>query len=53
MSYEIERFFELQDEATKVALIESKGDELTDVLVAALEDVAAILAGDVRPETLH
>ncbi|CCM76691.1 hypothetical protein [Rhizobium mesoamericanum] len=53
MSNEIERFFELQDEATKAAFVENRGDELTDILVAALEDVFAILAGDDCRETLH
>ncbi len=53
MSNEIERFFELQDEATKAAFIENRGDELTDILVAALEDVFAILAGDDSRETIH
>ncbi|CDM58499.1 MULTISPECIES: hypothetical protein [Rhizobium] len=53
MSNEIERFFELQDEATKAAFVESRGDELTDILVAALEDVFAILADDDVRETIH
>jgi hypothetical protein len=53
MSNEIERFFELQDEATKVAFIENRGDELTDALVAALEETFSILAGDSQPETVH
>ncbi|MFS2151065.1 hypothetical protein [Rhizobium sp. Rhizsp42] len=50
---EIERFFEQQDEATKVAIIESRGDELTDMLVSALEDALSILHGEMQPETLH
>ncbi len=53
MSNEIERFFEQQDEATKVAIIESRGDELTDMLVSALEDALSILHGEIQPETLH
>jgi hypothetical protein len=53
MSNEIERFFELQDEATKVAIIESRGDELTDILVTALEEALSIHSGEMQPETLH
>ncbi|WP_431319894.1 hypothetical protein [Rhizobium sp. YTU87027] len=53
MSNEIERFFELQDEATKAAFVENRGDELTDILVAALEDVFSVLAGDDLCETIH
>ncbi|MBB3394717.1 MULTISPECIES: hypothetical protein [unclassified Rhizobium] len=53
MSNEIERFFELHDEATKAAFVENRGDELTDILVAALEDVFAILASDDFRETIH
>ncbi|MBD9446189.1 MULTISPECIES: hypothetical protein [Rhizobium] len=53
MSNEIERFFELQDEATKAAFFENRGDELTDILVAALDDVWAILADKDLGETLH
>lgn len=53
MSNEFERFFELQDEATKAAFIERRGDELTDILVAALSDVFSILADDDFHETVH
>jgi hypothetical protein len=53
MSIEIERFFEMQDEATKVAFIENRGDELTDILVASLEETLSILAGEIQPETVH
>lgn len=53
MSIEIECFFEMQDEATKVAFIENRGDELTDILVTALEETLSILAGEIQPETVH
>jgi hypothetical protein len=53
MSIEIERFFEMQDEATKVAFVEKRGDELTDMLVIALEETLSILAGETQPETVH
>ncbi len=53
MSNDIDRFFEMQDEAASLAFLENKGDELTDVLVAALEDALKILAGEIGPETLH
>ncbi|NNH30082.1 hypothetical protein C9413_11390 [Rhizobium sp. SEMIA 4085] len=53
MSNEIEHFFEMQDEAASLAFLEHKGDELTDILVAALEDALKILSDEIRPETLH
>lgn len=53
MSHDIDRFFEMQDEAVSLAFLESKGDELTDVLVAALEDALKILSDEIRPERLH
>ncbi|MEX2740849.1 hypothetical protein [Rhizobium mongolense] len=53
MSNEIEHFFEMQDEATSLAFLQHKGDELTDILVAALEDALKILSDEIRPETLH
>ncbi len=53
MSNEIERFLETQDEAVSLMFLENKGDELTDILVAALEEAFQILAGDARPETVH
>ncbi|QPB22153.1 hypothetical protein [Rhizobium sp. 007] len=53
MSNEIERFFEMQDEAASLAFLENKGDELTDILVAALDDALKILSDEIWPETLH
>lgn len=53
MSNEFERFFELQDEASKVAFIESRGDELVDILVCALEDALSILVAEIQPDTVH
>ncbi|WP_200960764.1 hypothetical protein [Rhizobium sp. Root708] len=53
MSDLIDRFFELQDEDTKVMFVENRGDELTDILVAALEDTFSALSGDVDVKTWH
>ncbi len=53
MSNEFERFFELQDEASKAAFIESRGDELTDILVASLEEALSILETELYPDTVH
>jgi hypothetical protein len=53
MSTDIDRFFEMQDEAASLAFLENKGDELTDILVAALRDAFKILSDEIRPETLH
>jgi hypothetical protein len=33
--------------------LENKGDELTDMLVSALEEAFLILAGDISPGTVH
>ncbi|WP_199852441.1 hypothetical protein [Rhizobium sp. H4] len=53
MSNEIERFLERQDEAVSVLFLENKGDELTDILVAALEEAFEILLEAAPAETLH
>jgi hypothetical protein len=53
MSNEIEHFFEMQDEAASLAFLENKGDELTDILVAALEEAFEILLEAAPAETLH
>lgn len=53
MSIDIDRFLEMQDEAARHAFLENKGDELTDILVAALEDALKILSDEIRPERLH
>ncbi|UWM84156.1 hypothetical protein [Rhizobium sp. SRDI969] len=53
MSNEIERFFERQDEAVSAVFLENKGDELTDILVAALEEAFEILLEAAPTETVH
>lgn len=53
MSNEIEHFFERQDEAVSALFLENKADELTDILVAALEEAFEILLEAAPAETLH
>lgn len=53
MSNDVERFLETQDEALSLAFLENKSDELTDILVAALEDALQILSEDFGPLTVH
>ncbi|WP_434710653.1 hypothetical protein NMA58_13830 [Rhizobium sp. YTUHZ045] len=53
MSNEIERFLERQDEAVSALFLENNGDELTDILVAALEEALEILVEAAPAETLH
>ncbi|MBY5751401.1 hypothetical protein [Rhizobium leguminosarum] len=53
MSNEIERFFEHRDEAVSALFLENKGDELTDILVAALEEAFEILLEAAPAETVH
>lgn len=53
MSNEIERFFERQDEAVSALFLENKADELTDILVAALEEAFEILLEAAPAGTLH
>jgi hypothetical protein len=53
MSNEIEQFFERQDEAVSALFLENKADELTDILVAALEEAFEILLEAAPAETFH
>lgn len=53
MSSKIEHFFEHQDEAVVALFLENKADELTDILVTALEDALRILVEDAGAETVH
>ncbi|MGO4350598.1 hypothetical protein AB4Z25_01540 [Rhizobium sp. RAF36] len=53
MSNDVEHFLESQDEAVALAFIENKSDELTDILVAALEDALQILSQEFGPQTVH
>ncbi|MBY3594745.1 hypothetical protein [Rhizobium bangladeshense] len=53
MSNEIEHFLERQDEAVSALFLKNKSDELTDILVAALEEAFEILLEAAPAETLH
>jgi hypothetical protein len=53
MSNEIEHFFERQEEAVSLMFVENKADELTDILVAALEEAFEILAESAPVGTVH
>ncbi|MHA7969315.1 hypothetical protein [Rhizobium terricola] len=52
MTNEPDHFFEQQDAAIKHLIVENKGDELTDILVAALSDVLDLLR-DETVDTIH
>ncbi|MBW9055009.1 hypothetical protein [Rhizobium mesosinicum] len=53
MSNEIEHFFERQEEAVSLMFLENKADELTDILVAALEEAFEILLESAPAGTVH
>jgi dsDNA-binding SOS-regulon protein len=53
MSNEVEHFLETQDEAVSLLFLENKSDELTDILVAALEDALQILSAEFGSKTVH
>ncbi len=53
MSNEIEHFFERQEEAVSLMFLENKADELTDILVAALEEALEILLESAPAGTVH
>ncbi|TCS04843.1 hypothetical protein EV281_103521 [Rhizobium sp. BK418] len=53
MSNEIEHFFERQEESVSLMFLENKADELTDILVAALEEAFEILLESAPAETFH
>lgn len=53
MSNELERFLETQDEAVSMAFLQNKGDALTDMLVAALEEAFELLLVESERDTLH
>ena len=44
---------ERQDEAVSLMFLENKGDELTDILVAALEEAFSILSDQRDIDTFH
>ncbi|KAA0700414.1 hypothetical protein DTW90_01705 [Neorhizobium sp. P12A] len=53
VSEELIRFLENQDESVSAMLVQNIGDELTDILVAALEEALDVLAAEELPTTLH
>ncbi|APG92782.1 hypothetical protein [Sinorhizobium americanum] len=53
MSDIVEHYSDPQDASLALYLIENDGDELTDILVAALEDAFRILREDWSSQTMH
>lgn len=53
MSDEPDRFFEQQDVAAKILLVERKGDELADILVVALNETLRLLEEENVYGTIH
>lgn len=53
MSEDLIRYLETQDESVSAMFVQNMGDELTNILVAALEEALDILAADEMPATLH
>jgi hypothetical protein len=53
MSNEVERFLETQDEVVSLMFLDNKSDELTDILVEALEEALKILKFEVSHDTVH
>lgn len=52
MTNDPDHFFEQQDVALQMLIVENKGDELTDILVEALRDALALLQDELEP-TVH
>jgi hypothetical protein len=53
MSEDLIRYLETQDESVSAMFVQNMGDELTDILVAALEDALDVLAAEERSATVH
>ena len=53
MSDTIDHYSDPQDASLALYLMDNNGDELTDVLVAALEDAFRILREDWASQTMH
>ena len=53
MSDTVEHYCDPQDATVALYLMDNDGDELTDILVAALEDAFRILGEDWVPQTMH
>ena len=53
MSHTVENFTDPQDAALALYLQQNDGNELTDLLVAALDEAFRILEDEAPAETLH
>jgi hypothetical protein len=53
MSEELIRYLETQDESVSAMFVQNMGDELTDILVAALEEALDAFTADDLPATFH
>nr|WP_316651400.1 hypothetical protein [uncultured Gellertiella sp.] len=53
MSNQADHFFEQQDIATRIALAEMTGDELTEIAVEALYRAFELLRDEIATDTLH
>ncbi|ACP26929.1 hypothetical protein NGR_c31960 [Sinorhizobium fredii NGR234] len=53
MSDIVEHYSDPQDASIALYLMDNDGDELTDLLVAALEDAFRILGEDWASQTMH
>lgn len=53
MSNELDSYRDPQDANVALFLMDNDGDELTDILVAALNDAFRILGAELRGESIH
>ncbi|WP_331372501.1 hypothetical protein [Sinorhizobium chiapasense] len=53
MSHDVQHYSDPQDAALALILASNRGDELTDILVAALEDAFRILDEDWVSQARH
>ena len=53
MSNDLERYSDPDNATVALFLLENDADELTDILVAALDEAFRILEGEASPTTVH
>ena len=53
MSNDLERYSDPDNATVALYLLENDADELTDILVAALDEAFRILDGDAGSQTVH
>ena len=53
MSNDLERYSDPDNATVALFLLENDADELTDILVAALDEAFRILEGEASPATVH